>query len=315
LHGRGLTVLATNPNADLYGASRMFLASVEGMLASGWRVVVSIPEPAGPLLHEIEARGGELRPVASPVLRKTYLNIPGLLRLFGLFLRAVPAEFRILREVRPDVLYVNTIIQPLWLVLGRCLGIPVVCHVHEGEASTPRIVRKALSIPLSLARRVIVNSRFSLRVLTDVMPHAAARSAVVLNGIAGPPRVEPPRAVLEEPLRLCYSGRLSERKGTGDAIEAVRLLVLRGVDARLDILGAVFPGMEPVEQSLRRQVADAGLDERVRFVGFAPTVWPYLAAADIALVPSRTDESFGNTAVEAILAARPVIATRISGLV
>jgi len=315
LHGRGLTVLATNPNADLYGASRMFLASVEGMLASGWRVVVSIPEPAGPLLHEIEARGGELRPVASPVLRKTYLNIPGLLRLFGLFLRAVPAEFRILREVRPDVIYVNTIIQPLWLVLGRCLGIPVVCHVHEGEASTPRIVRKALSIPLSLARRVIVNSRFSLRVLTDVMPHAAARSAVVLNGIAGPPRVEPPRAVLEEPLRLCYSGRLSERKGTGDAIEAVRLLVLRGVDARLDILGAVFPGMEPVEQSLRRQVADAGLDERVRFVGFAPTVWPYLAAADIALVPSRTDESFGNTAVEAILAARPVIATRISGLV
>ncbi|HYL51339.1 MAG TPA: glycosyltransferase family 4 protein [Acidimicrobiia bacterium] len=312
---RGLTVLATNPNADLYGASRMFLESIEGMLASGWRVVVSIPQPSGPLLHEIEARGGELRPVPSPVLRKTYLNVRGLLRLLGLALRALPAEIRLLRDVRPDVIYVNTIIQPLWLVLGRCLGIPVVCHVHEGEASTPRIVRKALSIPLALAQRVIVNSHFSLRVLTDAMPHAAQRCAVVLNGIAGPPRVEAPRALLEEPLRLCYTGRLSERKGPGDAIEAVRLLALRGVDARLDIVGAVFPGMEPVEESLRRQVADAGLDERVRFLGFVPSVWPYLAAADAALVPSRTDESFGNTAVEAILAARPVIATRISGLV
>ncbi len=309
------TVLAANPNADLYGASRMFLESVEGMLALGWRVVVSIPQPTGPLLDEIAERGGELRPAASPVLRKAYLRGLGPLRLLGIALRALPAQLRILREVRPDVIYVNTIIQPLWLVLGRCLGIPVVCHVHEGEASTPRLVRKVLSIPLLLARRLILNSRFSLSVLIDVMPRVAARSVVIVNGVPGPPRVEPPRATLEGPVRLLYLGRLSERKGTGDAIEAVRLLGQRGVDAQLDIVGAVFPGMEAVEEDLRRQVTDARLDGRVRFCGFAPTVWPYLADADILLVPSRTDESFGNTAVEAILAARPVIATRISGLV
>ena len=96
------------------------------------------------------------------------------MRLLGIALRALPAQIRILREVRPDVIYVNTIIQPLWLVLGRCLGIPVVCHVHEGEASTPRLVRKALSIPLLLARRLILNSRFSLSVLIDVMPSVAS---------------------------------------------------------------------------------------------------------------------------------------------
>jgi glycosyltransferase involved in cell wall biosynthesis len=309
------TVLATNPNADLYGASRMFLESVEGMLALGWRVVVSIPQPTGPLLDEIAERGGELRPAPSPVLRKKYLEGLGLVRLLGLALRALPAEIRILREVRPDVIYVNTIIQPLWLVLGRCLGIPVVCHVHEGEASNPRLVRKALSMSLLLARRLILNSRFSLSVLTDVMPRVAARSVVIVNGVPGPPRVDPPRTTLDAPVRLLYIGRLSERKGTADAIEAVRLLGIGGVDAQLDIVGAVFPGMEPVEEDLRRQVADARLDGRVRFCGFSPTVWPYLAASDILLVPSRTDESFGNTAVEATLAARPVIATRIKGLV
>lgn len=308
------TVLATNPNADLYGASRMFLESVEGMLTLGWRVVVSIPQPTGPLLDEIAERGGELRPAPSPVLRKAYLSGLGPVRLLGLALRALPAEIRLLREVRPDVIYVNTIIQPLWLLLGRCLGIPVICHVHEGEASAPWLVRKALSIPLLLARRLILNSRFSLSVLTDVMPRVAARCVVIVNGMPGPPRVDPPRTTLEDPVRLLYIGRLSERKGTGDAIEAVRLLGIRGVDAQLDIVGAVFPGMEPVEQDLRRQVSDARLDGRVRFCGFAPTVWPYLAESDIVLVPSRTDESFGNTAVEAILAARPVIATRISGL-
>jgi glycosyltransferase involved in cell wall biosynthesis len=43
-------------------------------------------------------------------------------------------------------------------------------------------------------------------------------------------------------------------------------------------------------------------------------VWPFLERADVLVVPSRLDEPFGNTAVEGALAARPVIATRTSGL-
>ncbi len=176
-------------------------------------------------------------------------------------------------------------------------------------------MRKALGIPLLLARRLVLNSRCSSSVLTDALPQAGPRSVVIVNGVTGPPRMQPPRARLEEPVRLLYVGRLSERKGPGDAIEAVRLLGFRGVDAHLDIVGAVFPGNELFEDDLRRQVEAARLDGRVRFHGFTADVWPYLAACDVLLVPSRTDESFGNTAVEAILAARPVVATRIRGLV
>jgi glycosyltransferase involved in cell wall biosynthesis len=309
------TVLAVNPNADLYGASRMFLESVEGMLALGWRVVVTIPDPAGPLLEEIRQRGGEERPVPSPVLRKRYLSPRGILGLAALTLRSLPAQIRLVRAVRPDVIYVNTIIQPLWLLLGRCLRVPVVCHVHEGEASTPRRVRKALALPLLLARRLIMNSHFSKAVLVDVLPRVESRCVVVVNGVAGPPTVEAPRDAIDGPVRLLYVGRLSDRKGPADAVEAVRLLRERGVRAQLDIAGAVFPGMEHVDAALRRQVDDTGLADRVRFLGFVPTVWPCLADTDVLVVPSRTDESFGNTAVEGLLAARPVVTTRITGLV
>jgi glycosyltransferase involved in cell wall biosynthesis len=314
-HPAGLTVFATNPNADLYGASRMFLESVQGMAALGWRVVVSTSEPSGPLLDAVRAAGCEERSVPSPVLRKTYLNLRGLVRLFALTLRAIPTEVRLLREIRPDVIYANTVIQPLWLVLGRCLGIPVVCHVHEAEASASRLVRKALALPLLLARRLIMNSRFSTKVLIDALPSVEARCVVIDNGVTGPPRVDPPRVRPEGPVRLLYVGRLSDRKGTVDAIEAVNLLCRRGLDVQLDIVGSVFPGKEAVEQALREQVADADLGDHVRFLGFQPTVWPALADSDILLVPSRTDEPFGNTAVEGLLAARPVIATRTGGLV
>jgi glycosyltransferase involved in cell wall biosynthesis len=137
---------------------------------------------------------------------------------------------------------------------------------------------------------------------------------VVANGVAGPPRVEPPRPVIDGPIRLLYVGRLSERKGVGDAIEAARLLRERGVDADLEIVGAIYPGNEEFEAGLRRTVREAGLDDRVHFRGFDPDIWPWLARADVLLVPSRTDEPFGNTAVEGILAARPVVATGSGGL-
>jgi glycosyltransferase involved in cell wall biosynthesis len=308
------TVFATNPNDDFYGASRVFLETVLGLLESGWRVVVSIPEPNGELVEQIRAAGGEVRTVASPVLRKTTLTPRGLLGLVALTARAVPAGIRVLREVRPDVVYVNTVIQPLWPLLGWCLRIPVVCHVHEAEASMPRAVRTVLSLPLLFARRVIVNSAVTRRVLAATLPRAARRSVVVHNGVGGPPAVTPAREALDPPLRLLYLGRLSERKGVGDLIEAVRLLRARGTDCRLDIVGAVFTGRDAVERDLRRQVDDGGLSDCVRFLGFDPVVWPHLAGSDVVVVPSRTDESFGNTAVEALLAARPVVTTTIAGL-
>jgi glycosyltransferase involved in cell wall biosynthesis len=57
----------------------------------------------------------------------------------------------------------------------------------------------------------------------------------------------------------------------------------------------------------------AGTTGAVVFAGFRPSVWDSLAAADIAIVPSRV-EPFGNVAVEAMLAGRPVVASATQGL-
>src|SRR5699024_11387469 len=50
----------------------------------------------------------------------------------------------------------------------------------------------------------------------------------------------------------------------------------------------------------------SGVD--VDFAGFHRDIWPFLAGADILLAPSRLEEPFGNSAIEAILALRPVVA-------
>jgi glycosyltransferase involved in cell wall biosynthesis len=121
------------------------------------------------------------------------------------------------------------------------------------------------------------------------------------------------RAQLTGPVRLVLVGRVSARKGTDVAVAALAALHEQGIEATLDLVGGVFPGYEWFEADVRRQIEAAGLTASVTWSGVLPSVWPSLDAADIALVPSRV-EPFGNAAVEAMLAGRPVIAGDTQGL-
>lgn len=289
------------------------LESIVGLVDAGWDVAVALPGP-GPLTAEIKRRGARVLTCASPVLRKSALRPSGMLRLLGETVRGLWCGGRLVRRWRPDVLYVSTLTVPLWLVLAKLAGVRTVCHVHEAEGSASKLLRAALALPLFLADRVITNSQYSRGVLLSGCPRLDSRVRVVYNGVTGPPVVVRPRQHLEGPVRLLYIGRLSERKGADLAIEALALLVKDGQDVELDVLGAVFPGYEHYERRLHQQVAEHRLEDRVRFLGFESTVWDRLASADIAVVPSRLDEPFGNTAVEAVLAARPLVVSDTSGL-
>jgi glycosyltransferase involved in cell wall biosynthesis len=203
---------------------------------------------------------------------------------------------------------------PLWLLVARLARRPVVVHVHEAERSLARPKRIALTAPLVLATMVIYNSEVSRRVSGLGLLDRRGRTRVIHNGVRGPDRVSPARRSLDDCYRLVYVGRLSPRKGVDLILTAARRLADAGVSTTVDLVGSVFPGYEWYEQQLREQVLALQLDQQVHFHGFQSTVWPYLAAADVAVVPSRLDESFGNVVVESLLAARPVVASDHTGL-
>ncbi|WP_241037081.1 glycosyltransferase family 4 protein [Blastococcus litoris] len=309
----GRRVLVAHPGAELYGSDRMLAESVSGLVEAGHRVVVALPG-SGPLAGELRARGAEVVTCRMPVLRKAALRPAGLLALVRDALLGLAPAVRLLRAAGRDGVYVSTITIPSWVLLGRLLGRRVTVHVHEAERSAARLVKVVLALPVLAAHAVVVNSRYSRDVLLDSLPRLGRRATVVYNGVAGPRTVTPPRARLDRPVRLAFVGRLSPRKGPQVAVAALAGLVERGVDAHLQLLGSVFPGYEWFEAELRDQVRDAGLQQRVHFAGFVPDVWAPLATADVVLIPSTVDEPFGNTAVEAVLAARPLVVSDTSGL-
>jgi glycosyltransferase involved in cell wall biosynthesis len=289
------------------------LETVTAMASRGWAVHVTMPTP-GPLVAEVEKRGGVVAFTPTPVLRKSALTPKGFLRLIGQTFRALLPSIRLIKASDARLVYVSTLTIPLWTMLPRLLGRPVVCHVHESERSAPLLVRRVLALPLLMANRVIVNSQFSRSVLLDSYRRLADRSEVIYNAVAGPAIVDAPRLVLDRPLRMLFIGRLSPRKGPQVAIELVALLRDRGNQVRLDIVGAVFEGYEWFEEQLRARIGELGIADLIVFHGFQPHVWESVSDCDLVLVPSQGDEPFGNTAVEAVLAARPVVVSSSSGL-
>jgi len=305
-------VLVTHPGASLYGSDRMLLEAVRGMVDVGWSPLLLVPE-TGALTDAVAEWGVPVRTGPVPVLRKSALTPTGILRLAAQTLAAARQGWDLLVQGRPDVVYVSTVTTPLWPLLARVRGVPVVCHVHEAESEAPGVLQRALVLPLLAADALVVNSRFALDVLLRSAPRLRDRSAVVLNGVEGPPAAAPPR-LGGGPVRLLYVGRLSERKGVLVALEALELLVAEGLDAHLDLVGGVFSEHAAFGEELRRRAARPQLAGRTTFHGFQDDVWPHLAACDILLVPSVLAEPFGNTAVEGVLAGRPVVASDVGGL-
>lgn len=306
-------VLAVHAGSQMYGSDRMFAESVRGFVENGDEVLVVLPD-RGALCSLLDEAGVEVVVAAMPVLRKSALSLRGGAGLTAETVRSLGPGLRLARRFRPDVVYVSTVTIPSWFVIGRAVRARVVCHVHEAEPAAHRVVQTGLAAPLLLAHECLINSAFSAEVLTRALPALASRVTVVPNGVAGP--TQEPAAVRGDPtpLRLLFVGRLSPRKGPDVAVRAVRELRDRGVDVQIRLVGSIFPGYEWFDESLRSENADLVDAGVLEFAGFTSDVWSALADCDIAVVPSVMAEPFGNAAVEAALAQRPVIVSDIGGL-
>lgn len=122
-------------------------------------------------------------------------------------------------------------------------------------------------------------------------------------------RVEPdpePRHLSAGRVSLFYAGMVMAGKGTGDLVEAVRLLLEAGHDLDLTICGAG----DDLDR-LRALVATLGLADRIRLPGRVPLdrVGGYMRECDIVVVPSRHSypEGMPNVIFEALAARTPLV--------
>jgi glycosyltransferase involved in cell wall biosynthesis len=304
-------VLAAHPQADAYGSDKMLLETMRALRDAGHRTITAFAE-SGPLLELFAAEGLEFDIVGHPVLRRRFLTPRGVIQLLAGSPAAVLRVARYIRSVRPDVVYVSTMLIPHWLVAARIAGVPTVCHVREGDPRIPPLTSFVIHLPLLLAKRIVANSDATATVITTRVPALTRRTVVVYNGFGTAVTIDSVNPIKGRHVLL--AGRLSPVKGQDVGIAALAILWERGIDATLHFAGAVFPGYEWYEQELRAAEQFVGVDAHVVFHGHVRDLSPLYAFCDVVIVPSRS-ETFGNVAVEAMAVGRPVVASAIGGLI
>lgn len=126
-----------------------------------------------------------------------------------------------------------------------------------------------------------------------------------------PELIRAPRNVPDSrPLRLLYVGRLEERKGTKDLLEAAVILEREGVDFVLTLVGQGYDNVDSLE------VLPHSVRDRIRAVGavadFTSIVRHY-CEADVFVFPSH-DEGFPRVLYEAMAFGVPIVTTFVGSI-
>ncbi len=133
----------------------------------------------------------------------------------------------------------------------------------------------------------------------------------VPNGIRTPmnpePRPRPSLGLPPTPLVVCVA-QFAPEKGHRDLIAAWSSVREARPDAIL-----VLVGDGALRSAIEGQIAAQGLQGAVRLVGHQQGAEPFLAAADVVVLPSHT-EGMPNVVLEAMALGRPIVATAVGGI-
>ncbi len=198
--------------------------------------------------------------------------------------------------------------------IERFFGIGFSFTAHANDIFAPKPFEISLGKLIGSARAVVTVSDFGRRFLAEKYPDAAAKLERIYNGI-DLSRFQRADFSAAPPLIISV-GRLIEKKGFHDLIEACRLLEERGLAFRAEIIGE-----GPLEFVLREQIASAGLTKTVVLTGPLPQgeVSSRLARSALFALPCVAETGGGmdnlpTVLMEAMAAGLPVVSTNVAGV-
>lgn len=299
-----LDVLIVIGQLDLGGTERHLALTLPRLVKAGFQITVFAFNPDGPLAAELV--NGGVR-VTGPVPRRRGWR--GLLR----------AAFELRRLVRRDCPRILHFFLPAAYLTGffatwRCPAIRIMSrrglatyqHRYPGVGTLERVLHRSMNA-------VFANSAAVAReLLGEGVP--SSRLGLIYNGVPLPPGFERSKArtglgLSDITLVFVTVANLIAYKGHADLINA--LSQLRD-SLPLDWVLYLVGRDDGIGDSLRDLATSGGIALHLRFVGSVVDVNPYLAAADISVLPSR-EEGFSNAILESMAAGLPMVVTAVGG--
>jgi len=282
------------------GRERWILQAASGLVARGHEVQV-VARPGSKVLARAAEAGLRARPVHTDR---------------ALHPRTLFAMRRLLVSFRPHAVFVQLDRELASVVVGAWGGWKPLLFQKRGahRAHLPHLHRSFLARRLT---RTLTSTEYARAWVASQAGFAADTVRVVRDGVSldvSMPSED--RAVLRRQLKLprkpklvLHLGMLEPGKGQETTLRALAAL-------RASRSGAVptvaFIGTGPEEARLHDLCHQLGVRPHVEWVGFRTNVSSYLAAAELAIVPTH-DEGLSWTLLEAMAQRVPLIATATEG--
>jgi glycosyltransferase involved in cell wall biosynthesis len=288
-------------SSDPGGAERMLLNLIDRLDPVRWRSVVITWREGW--LHE-ELRRRQLPVMALPLARRLDPAWIGRCR-------------RLMREWDVRLLHAHEFAMNTYgAAVSQVTGVPLIATVHGKGYYPERVHRRiAYRFVARSAFRMVAVSRDVERFLADTLRVRAAALVTLYNGVdasalarpTGGDRVRRELGLTAGQPVVGVIGNLLPVKGHVHLVRAAARLVGAYPDVAILLSG------RPIQQAeLEAEARTLGVERHVRFLGFRDDVPALLDAMDVFVLPSLS-EGLSLALLEAMAAAKPVVATRVGG--
>jgi glycosyltransferase involved in cell wall biosynthesis len=218
------------------------------------------------------------------------------------------------RSFDPDAVLSITTVIPWGGLAAALLGKPHLWYITDfgGMSRFP----PEYYVPFDEVREALRDGTDRLFVVSNAVRERLFPDAEKPPPVVSPHLPSPPPALdgwsgpRSGAIRLTVFGNVRPTKGQWDAAAALAELSRRNLEAELILVG--YAGREAEE--LQEHARELGVADQLRVVGVVPDQHPWMAESDIVLVPSH-EETFSLVCLEAQLHAKPLVATRVGGIV
>lgn len=204
------------------------------------------------------------------------------------------------------------------VIISRLLDVPFSFTAHAWDIF---VRNTSLREKIRLSRAVITCTKFNREALCELCPEAADKIHLNYHGVniakfaSRSREIEPPLQT-QAPPQFLSIGRFVEQKGYPDLVDAYRILKERSVP-----FTAIIIGEGPLEEMIKKRIADAGLDNHVTLTSGktqqelrALYHRSYAFVLPCVIAPNDDRDGIPNVILEAMAAGLPIVSTTVSGV-
>lgn len=284
------------------GATKSFLNLLNGAIKDGCECLVICPRNNG-IYTLLKDKGVETYylPYRFNISK---MNKNGIFKIIEWFkwkrrqfvnIRTSIQLYSICKSFNPDIIHSNTSVTNIGCLVAKKMGIPHITHFREyGDIDFGMIIHN-LKDQINYKQNYNISITQSIAEYRQLPPD---RSKVIYNGICSEDEI---RFNENKDSYILYAGRIQKTKGIEDLISAY-IIYCKAVKNPLclKIAGSYASGEGmSIKRESQEIISDAGITDRVEWIGEVDMVKDLMMKATATIVPSL-NEGFGRVMPEAM---------------